>query len=405
MMKYIPLFKIYYTTPEKWNSIREERYAFEFSTRLPFEIKEWGHKISYPAFFCYTSDMVKQVENLKSASSDFSQLIPSLPPILYKNLSDMFIMEEIKASNQIEGIHSSRKELKETLLYLNEKDNLRFHNIAMKYTHLLYGTPISFKTPSQIRQFCNEFICDEIKKSDRPDGKIFRASPVEITTATGKILHHGLSPEKAIISAMKTALALLHDSQIPAMIRIAIFHYLFGYIHPFYDGNGRTSRFISSYYLSKQIHPLVALRLSVMIKNHVTTYYKMFQRTNAEINGGDLTFFILSFLQYIESALKETRRILEGRKARLYRYETQLRQFLDQNHIDDPLVQDIYLLLLQARLFSFAPGITKKDLMGKLKKSRGTIDQRFSAIPASHYHISQMGHAHAFSLNLDILRK
>ncbi|WP_366520018.1 Fic family protein [Paenibacillus xylanexedens] len=54
-------------------------------------------------------------------------------------------------------------------------------------------------------------------------------------------------PEKDIVVAMGKLLNFMNNHEdIPLMIRVAISHYFYGYVHPFYDGNGRSSRFISS---------------------------------------------------------------------------------------------------------------------------------------------------------------
>ena len=65
---------------------------------------------------------------------------------------------------------------------------------------------------------------------------------------------------------MTKGLNILNNDEYDYMIRIAVFHYIFGYIHPFYDGNGRTSRFISSYLLSKNLLPIVSYKLASTIK-------------------------------------------------------------------------------------------------------------------------------------------
>ncbi len=36
------------------------------------------------------------------------------------------------------------------------------------------------------------------------------------------------------------------------LVSIAVFHYLFGYVHPFYDGNGRMARYLSSIFCSEK---------------------------------------------------------------------------------------------------------------------------------------------------------
>ena len=88
-------------------------------------------------------------------------------------------------------------------------------------------------------------------------------------------------------------------SKITPIIKIAISHYYFGYIHPFYDGNGRTSRFINSLYLSKEYDELTAISLSSMMKI-IKTYYDMFDKTNSVINKGELNYFINNFLSFIK---------------------------------------------------------------------------------------------------------
>ena len=70
-----------------------------------------------------------------------------------------------------------------------------------------------------------------------------------LNVKSGKVIHSGIYPEEKLNEAMTAALDFLNDDNIDILIRISAFHYLFGYIHPFYDGNGRTSRFISSHLL------------------------------------------------------------------------------------------------------------------------------------------------------------
>ena len=79
---------------------------------------------------------------------------------------------------------------------------------------------------------------------------------------------------------MSKALDFLNHSEISTPVRVAVFHYMLGYIHPFYDGNGRMARFISSYTLSQEMDPLIGVRLSYTIKENIAAYYKLFKETN-----------------------------------------------------------------------------------------------------------------------------
>ena len=109
------------------------------------------------------------------------------------------------------------------------------------------STPMSFKTCEDIRVFYDAFAHKEVTANDpthKLDGNLFRQDSVDITSASGKILQPGVQPEKKIIELLNVTLEILHDPDMPLLARVAIFHYLFEYIHPFYDGNGRTARFI-----------------------------------------------------------------------------------------------------------------------------------------------------------------
>ena len=106
-------------------------------------------------------------------------------------------------------------------------------------------------------------------------------------------------------------------NRIIPIIKIAISHYYFGYIHPFYDGNGRTSRFMNSLYLSKEYDELTAISLSSMIENNKKTYYDMFDKTNSVINKGELNYFINNFLSFIKEGQENLIEDLEIKKTQL----------------------------------------------------------------------------------------
>jgi Fic family protein len=63
------------------------------------------------------------------------------------------------------------------------------------------------------------------------------------------------------------------------VIKMAVIHYQFETIHPFYDGNGRTGRIINILYLVKEgLLDIPVLYLSHYIVRHQPDYYRLLQK-------------------------------------------------------------------------------------------------------------------------------
>ena len=169
------------------------------------------------------------------------------------------------------------------ILGFQKRDGKRFISMVRKYLILQSDKSIPLSTSQDVRNLYDEFIADEIARDDpgdQPDGEIFRKSPVHVSNSHGDTIHEGLFPESKIITAMDSALSILNNDDYDILIRVALFHYFFGYIHPFYNGNGRMTRFISSYMLAKVFSKSACLRISYVIKEHRSKYYELFQNAN-----------------------------------------------------------------------------------------------------------------------------
>lgn len=108
-----------------------------------------------------------------------------------------------------------------------------------KYNSLINNEYLKFTTCDSIRKLYDEImLVDVINESsdNQPDGEIFRKEAVEVISEYDGAFHKGIMPEIEIINYMNEGLKILNDQAINIFIRIAVFHYLFGYIHPFYDG-------------------------------------------------------------------------------------------------------------------------------------------------------------------------
>ena len=379
-MEYGTLTKIYYKNPDQYLEIYKNRVCAFETKHFDFLIKQFNRRTAFPAFLCYTEEMMLLAEKIYKQQENFLQLLTKVSPILLNQFNLISVLEEVKSTNEIEGIYSTRRELKEIIE--SESKSSRFFGIIKKYKSLTSNEKLNFQTCEDVRKFYDDFAHSEVileKPSAKLDGKIFRKDSVDITSDKDKTLHRGAYPEEKIIELMSTALEILNNEKIPTLVRIPIFHYFFEYIHPFYDGNGRTARFIVSYFLAKHFHYLPALRLSIVIKKQRRKYYKLFQETDSEINCGDLTPFVTSFMQIISDTFADTEFYL-NRKIRQVE-ENKKRLFTVVN--GDELTLKIYGILLESSLF-FGSGVTMSDLMKLTGKSINTIKSRLNSIPEEH---------------------
>ena len=400
-LNYESLSKIYYKDSNNYLNIYQARFNAPFTKHFNFDIREFNRKKEYPAFLCYTEELFLLLEKIYRKYERFSHLISSVPPVVIHQFALSCIVSEVKSTNDIEGVYSTRKEIEEIITGVSSPARLEM--IVKKYISLTSGEHFNFKTCEDIRNFYDGFAHEEItteKPQNKLDGKIFRKGSVSITSATNKAVHQGVYPEGKIIAAMNTALEILNNESIPYLVRVAIFHYMFGYIHPFYDGNGRTSRFITSYYLAQHFHYLAALRLSLTIKKKRQKYYDLFKLTNSERNCGDMTPFVLGFISIIDETFAEVENILNKKSEQLKIYSEVLSKKIPQ----DKILQEIYFLLLQAALF-FGQGITVKKLVEITGASENTVRTRLKSIPEEHIIKNTIQRAHYFKLDLKMLRR
>lgn len=90
-----------------------------------------------------------------------------------------------------------------------------------------------------------------------------------------------------INNLMKNLEEYLNDKDdVSPLIKLAIQHYQFESIHPFYDGNGRTGRIINVLYLIlKGLLNEPLLYLSSYIIQNTGDYYRLLQEVRTKNNG------------------------------------------------------------------------------------------------------------------------
>ena len=344
-MSYESLGKIYYKNNEKYEDIYQSRFNSEFTIKFDFNIGE------HQSFLVINNDILTLVSAIMKSDKNLSKASLGLPPIALKYFLKRCLIDEIQITNEIEGVRSTKREIR-ALVDTKEKskEKKRLYGLVQKYKLLLSDINFSLDTCEDIRTLYDEFVLAEVERENVkniPDGKIFRKDMVEIISPSQKVIHKGVFPEEKIIDLLTKALNVLKVIDINPLVKIALFHYMFGYIHPFYDGNGRVSRFISSYLLNKELEKMVGFSLSNSIKNKISKYYDIFNITNEQKNKGDMTPFVIGFLELINDGVENLYNVIDSKKEQLDFYQKKINGYAD----DNKSVINILYVLVQNALF------------------------------------------------------
>jgi len=113
-------------------------------------------------------------------------------------------------------------------------------------------------------------------------------------------------------------------SLVDPLIKMAVIHYQFESIHPFYDGNGRTGRIINILYLVyKGLLDIPVLYLSKYIIRKKSDYYRLLQEVRDKDNWEE---WILFMLQGIIETSSETVSLIQSIRTLMQDYKIRIRE-------------------------------------------------------------------------------
>ncbi len=350
-MDYMPLkdmyYKLGYAKKQFYENECIQRYNSISTVRFKMKINENN------SFLVITSELLNKIVKIYELNNKLNYLISRLSSLALGQYVKSCIIDEIFSTNEIEGVVSTRKDISEILSQIENnkiksKTNSRLLGLVHKYYMLSDKNDIPLHNCQDIRNIYDDLLNEEIladNPQNLPDGVYFRKSDVFIYSSVGKIIHHGVSPEDKINEYMTDAINILFDEKLNILIKIAIFHYYFGYIHPFYDGNGRVSRFISSYLLSKNFNVLSGFRLAYTIKENISAYYKSFDETNNKINHGDLTPFVINFLDIVVMLFESLCESL-SEKQRIINYYSEIGNKISKTDLENRIIYNLFVITL-----------------------------------------------------------
>lgn len=240
-----------------------------------------------------TVDILRQLSVSNNRIGYLDALIRLLPnPNIILNV---ITLGEAKSSSEIENIITTYDELYKEMVDIGDnqsaKEVLRYKSAITHATNLINDRGI-ISTNDIVSIYK---IIEPNKGSIRPQG-----GTVLKNESTGEIVHTPPQSEKEIRDELQKLESYINNSSLyDPLVDMAVIHYQFETIHPFYDGNGRTGRILNvAYLILKNKITLPILYLSKYIIEHKSQYYSLL--ASIQKNPGNLTDFVLFMLKGIE---------------------------------------------------------------------------------------------------------
>jgi Fic family protein len=249
-------------------------------------------------------ETIKVLKRLPAAHASLAELkgIASTIPnqhILINTLG----LQEAKDSSAIENIITTHDDLYKSELNL---DSTRLNSKEVQ--NYISALKKGFEITSQQGIITNKTILkiqEELEQNNAGFRKLPGTTLKNVTT--GEVVYTPPQHADEIVQLMSNLEQFINNTDMgeyDPLVRMAIIHYQFESIHPFYDGNGRTGRIINILYLIREnLQNLPILYLSSYIIKHKSDYYRLLQEVRNQNNWEE---WLLFMIKGIEETSKET---------------------------------------------------------------------------------------------------
>jgi len=305
-------------------------------------------------------------------------------------LINTLVLQEAKDSSEVENIVTTHDELYKSSLKMAQ-----------------YISPKSKEVENYIAALKRGFDIVRTKKVLTTNGIIEIQEVLEKNNAglrkipgtnlknqiTGEVVYEPPQDQRIIKDLMRDLEQFINDNELidlDPIVKMAIIHFQFESIHPFYDGNGRTGRIINILYLViNDLLELPILYLSRYIIQHKADYYRLLQAIRED--GQNLEAWILYMIDAVEQTAKQTIQLILAMKDLMLKMKHELRnnyKFYSQellNHL-------------------FKQPYTKIDfLMGELAISRVTAANYLNALSEGGMLVKHRSGKHNYYINTRLM--
>ena len=265
--------------------------------------------------------VLKKLADAHRALAEFKGIASTIPNenILINTLA----LQEAKDSSAVENIITTDDELFKSELNFEGLQTLAAKEVQNYATALKKG----YALVNQYGLLTNNHIL-EIQKTLELNEAGYRKVPgTNLKNAkTGEIVYTPPQHYDTIKELMDNLEQYINDDTLSPedpLIKMAVIHFQFESIHPFYDGNGRTGRILNILYLvQKKLLQFPILYLSRHIIRNKTAYYNHLQGVR---DKNDWESWILFMLEAVEKTSLESIELIQNIKVLMMQYKQRIR--------------------------------------------------------------------------------
>jgi Fic family protein len=241
-------------------------------------------------------------------------------------LINTLTIQEAKDSSEIENIVATHDEIYKASLFSEGLTN----PAAKEVQDYSFALKQGFQTVRQQRIIRLHDIITVQQQLEKNNAGLRKLPGTDLKNArTGEVVYTPPQDAKLIEDLMANLIEYINSDELcdaDPLVKMAIIHYQFESIHPFYDGNGRTGRILNILYLvAKGLLDLPVLYLSRFIISNKSDYYTHLQQVR---DKGKWESWLLYMLEGIIQTSQMTIALIQQIKMLMQQYKHQIREQL-----------------------------------------------------------------------------
>ena len=269
-----------------------------------------------------TLKILKLLPEAHRALAELKGVAQSIPKqdILINTLA----IQEAKDSSEIENIVTTHDEIYKANIGIDKFTSRQAKEVQNYITAMKTGYTIvaenNFLSINHIKKI------QETLESNKAGFRKVSGTALK-NQKTGEVIYTPPQSHHDIVQLMQNLEEFINNEErlpIDHLIKMALFHFQFESIHPFYDGNGRTGRILNILYLIQyQLLDTPILYLSKYIIQHKNQYYQLLQHVR---DTGEWEEYICYMLTAVTETAKDTLEKVKKLKTAMADYKVILRE-------------------------------------------------------------------------------